>query len=528
MFSIFRKFFAFFIFILAFFLISAFSNTDTLHAQVIGPVPSPTKSIQQNGVSNMAAIGDTLWIGPGLNRNIGNANEWYKPEKADSVVNGRGRLYSISVAVDTVIGALGYTSTGDNVQTGLGYEISTDGGANWDFQPLPLDQQEDTTFVYGGKTYQKLAVTVPQQSAPFGIDHKDNVIFSASWASGIVRSTDFGQTWQRLVLPPDRAAALNPENEYSYQYQDQNGVTHDQYNPRYFNNLLGFEVMVDQAGNVWAGTAAGVNISPNALTAPVDSIRWEHITFDGSPTGLMGNWVITIKQQPQTHKIWMTNWIASSNRGERYGIVATADTGKTFTHYLEGQKINDISFRGNTIFAAGDNGLFVSPDGGKSWKKYGRIQSPNTFIKASARKLSVAATTDRVWVGTDDGLASTNDQGKSWEITRVDFPLQGGNQYQSDASDVDTYAYPNPFSPTQHQYVRIKFDVKREGNVKIELYDFGMNKIRELENNTFSKGTYEAVWDGTDAKGRRVANGTVFYRVIAPGHTAKGKILVLD
>ncbi|MDX1619002.1 MAG: FlgD immunoglobulin-like domain containing protein, partial [Balneolaceae bacterium] len=66
------------------------------------------------------------------------------------------------------------------------------------------------------------------------------------------------------------------------------------------------------------------------------------------------------------------------------------------------------------------------------------------------------------------------------------------------------------------------------GRVRIRLFDFGMNLIRELENNTFSPGTYEAMWDGRNGDGSRVANGPVFYQIDAPGGTIRGKILVLD
>lgn len=76
--------------------------------------------------------------------------------------------------------------------------------------------------------------------------------------------------------------------------------------------------------------------------------------------------------------------------------------------------------------------------------------------------------------------------------------------------------------------MRIKFEIEQQGRVTITLYDFGMNRIRELENRTFSAGTYEAVWNGTDENGRRVANGPVLYQIETPSGTFRGKILVID
>jgi hypothetical protein len=376
-------------------------------------------------------------------------DEWYKPENADSVVDGRGRLFSISLAPDTVVAGLGYNTEDDGVQTGLGYYLSSDGGEQWKFVPLPLEEESDSTLQYGGVTYAKLPVVVPQQSPPFGIDSKGEVIFSTNWALGLLRSTDFGQNWKRVILPPDDEARLTPDSTYKWDFTE-NGTDKNEYNPRPFNNLKGFEVLIDRQQRVWVGTANGINISDDAMSAPTDSISWKHISFESARSGLLSDWVIEIKQQPQTGRIWMTNWVANPNQAERFGVVSTKH-GEQFDCHLLGERINAIDFQGNTIVAAGDQGLFISTDNGNSLEKITRIESPNAYIKASAKKLSVATTTERIWVGTEDGIASTSNQGETWQITRVNMPLKGGNQYQEDAPDVNAYAYPNPFSPSGRQ-----------------------------------------------------------------------------
>ncbi|NGP86970.1 FlgD immunoglobulin-like domain containing protein [Fodinibius halophilus] len=495
------------------------------YTQIVGPVSSPVKSIESNSVSNMEAFGDTLWIGPGLNRNIANNAQWYYPQNADSVVAGRGSVYSLALAQDTIWAGLGYTAaTADgDVQAGLGYHYSTDGGDQWQFIDNPNDEKDDSTFVYGGTTYSKLPVTAQQQSPPFEIALRKETIFSANWALGLVRSQNFGKTWNRIILPPQQTDTLKPTSEYTF-----NGNGANRYDPRFDQNLLGFAVLIDKAGTVWCGTAGGINISNNALTAPADSIRWHHLQVDESDDGLLGNWIITIKQHPTTGDIWMTNWPGGLSDKETYGIVRTSDTGQTFDHYLEGERINDIGFFNGTIYAAGDNGLFRSSDNGANWQKVPQIQSPNTFIKKSAVYYSLATTTKRLWVGTSDGIASTPNDGTSWQITRVNFPLSGKNRYRQEAPSVDAYAYPNPFSPRRHQLVRIKYKVKKAGKVTIRLFDFGMNLIKKLDSGTYSPGTYEAVWDGTSTTDKQVANGAVFYQIDTPGNTIRGKILLID
>lgn len=505
----------------------SFVSSNT-YGQITGPLPSPQQSIQENSVSAMAAFGDTLWIGPGLNRNIGNAADWYLPAGADSIVQGNSRVFSLSLSSDTVFAGLGFnleTADGGSVQTAGGYHFSFNGGNNWGYTASPLEESDDTTFEYGGETYSKLPITVPQQSPPFEIDHNGDVIISANWALGIIRSLDAGQSWQRLILPPQSADSLIPEETYEFSSDDGN-----RYDPRFDQNLLGFGVLIDNENRVWAGTAGGLNISANVVSAPIDQIRWKHIQVDeqSNTNGLLGNWIIDIKQQPSTGDIWMTNWVSGLQAVEEFGIVRTSDLGETFDRYLVGQRINDLGFKDTYIFAAGDNGLFISADNGENWQQIMRIESANTFIKESARYLSVAATTDRVWVGTSDGLASTADFGESWEITRVNFPLRGGNQYQQNAPEVEAFAYPSPFSPGRHGIVRIKFEVGQAGMVKVRLFDFGMNLIKELENRNLDTGTYEAVWDGEDLRGNRVANGPVLYQIETPGNKIRGKLLVID
>ncbi len=491
--------------------------SDTASAQISGPLPPGLKeSISRNSISNMAAYGDTLWIGPDLQRNINNQNTWYTPDNADSVVNGRARVYSLAVSRDTVVAGLGYSFTSNNSSTdaGIGYYLSTDGGTNWTFVPQFLEDKNTDSVEYGGKTIGYVPIVVAQQSPPYSIDYKGSTIFSANWASGILRSRDFGKTWERLLMPPSSYDTLSPARTFL-----------STYDPRQDNNYLGFSVLIGSNGDVYAGTADGLNVSPNAMTAPVDSVIWYHKHADGTSDGLLGNWVITIRQQPGAGTVWMTNWPTAN--GEQYGLVSTDDMGQTFKHYLVGEKVYDIAFDGQYIYVAGDDGLFISDNNGATWNQIRQIRSPNTFIKTGAKFYSVAQVDNRLWVGTGDGMASTTDHGKTWSITRVNFPLSGGNRFQTDAPNVKTYAYPNPFSPSHHGIVRIKFHVDNPGTIHIILRDFAMNRIREITQDV-AAGDHEATWDGRDASGRMVANGVVFYQIKGPGLTANGKILVLN
>lgn len=516
-----------------------------VHAQLIGPIPDRYQTLQQNSVSSLESGDNVLWIGPGLNSYSEITGEFTVPLGADSVYQASGRVFSLSVKNSTILAGIGFTSSagGSPVNAALGYYISSDKGANWRFLPFHLDERPpegctaadmgppcDIEFQYGDHTYIQSRISVPEQSPPYDVDFQGDTIFAVHWASGLLRSTDAGATWERIILPPSFNTELSPQHSYEWYSRTPDGETINRYDPRFDNNLLGFGVLIDSRNRVWTGTASGVNISSDALYETPEKISWRRIPFDpDNESGLMSGWVQKIREQPETEKIWMTNWKADPQNRDRFGIVYTEDEGESFHHFLDGVRVNDIGFYDHAIYAAADDGLYISEDNGQSWKRFRGVESPNTYIPEDARFYAITATKRGVWIGTSDGLAFSDDHGSSWSVFRTDLPLSGGNSYQADAPDSDTYAYPNPFSPSRHHEIRIKFRAEPADTPIVRIYDFGMNRVRTLHTGfAEAGGSYETVWDGTDETGRYVANGTYFYSVEMASSRTNGKILLLD
>src|SRR5690606_4231715 len=149
------------------------------------------------------------------------------------------------------------------------------------------DNPEDTTQVYGNNVLPAQAVIVPEQSPPYDIDYDPvrEVVWMAGWASGIRRSTDDGRTWQRVVLPSDDLDAITPDGTYDFEVRPRAAG-------RGSFNFLGFSVLVDEEGVVWAGTPVGVNRSEDG------GVSWTRRQYDGTPNSLTGSWVISIEEQP--------------------------------------------------------------------------------------------------------------------------------------------------------------------------------------------------------------------------------------
>jgi hypothetical protein len=282
-------------------------------------------------------------------------------------------------------------------------------------------------------------------------------------------------------------------------------------------------------GRVWSGSVGGVNVSLD------QGISWRNFDLDN---GLPGEWVISIEEQllpGQEPAIWATTWPGREGARQQFGVVVTRDGGETFEASLLGERVYDFGFRGETIYAAGENGLFISDDGGLTWRTvrdfYDPTQPDRTF-RPGASIFAVATTRDALWVGTGDGLFRSTDGGATWRVFRAEVPLSPEGLPPvvpaNAVPEVEAYAYPNPFSPASDRFVRIRYKLEQARTVDIRIFDFSMKLVRDVTSESQSEGEREISWDGTDNSGARVANGTYFYAVETGSETFWGKILVLE
>ncbi|MCK4653274.1 MAG: T9SS type A sorting domain-containing protein, partial [Candidatus Cloacimonetes bacterium] len=83
--------------------------------------------------------------------------------------------------------------------------------------------------------------------------------------------------------------------------------------------------------------------------------------------------------------------------------------------------------------------------------------------------------------------------------------------------------YPNPFNPS----TTISFDLPKESDVEITVYNIRGQKVKTLTNDHFEKGTHSVVWNGTDTNNKSVASGIYFYKISAGKSSAMKKMLLL-
>lgn len=500
--------------------------------------PVASSSIISNFISDIIVIrnqlGDTIWFGTGkglsrtTNSGISFENYYGTAPFQEDDVSGIA-VYKNWIVVAT---AFSQEIDGDFVPTGSGIKVSSDYGITWSSYPQPMDPLDSaTTGVYtryGNNLIHGLAIVVDEQNLSYDllITKKNNisdslVFWAASWAGGIRKSTDFGASWQRVILPPDVLDSIYPGGTYTFEY-----------NPRDNGNHKGFSLTAINDSTIFAGTSAGINKSTDW------GISWFKYRYGntGSGSGISGNFVVGMKVQRFANSTIL--WGAtnpgegeSSNQGQFSALSYTTNFGATWANTLDPDAfVHNAGFKDSTVYAATDNGVwrgFFKPSN-ISWSKPSIIY--DEAIRDQVRTdffYAVNSQGDSVWVGSGDGLARTLDSLPSpwvskWKIFRAYQPL---------ASTSETYAAPNPFSPDD-EVCRIYFKTgKPTSTVTVKIFDFAMFPVRTVIQNATrtSPDMLWAVWDGKRNDGVQVSNGVYFYRIeIDKDETVWGKILVLQ
>ena len=514
----------------------------------------------RNGVTTLEVADGRLFVGPRLLVvEPSGATDFLADDGAfDPPTAPETRVFSLdALPGGRIVVGLGFTDENadaeEPVPTAAGFAVSDDGGATWRYRSAPLDAASTETVQYGVSTLAAVPIFAPGDSPPYGVaaDPATGALYSANAFAGLRSSVDEGVTWQRVVLPPDTARTISPDFTYGFPYApagtciDQCGTSAPVISQFGFN-FVAYSVLVDEAGDVWAGTLAGLNRSSDLDPATGDGswVRYETDIVRPSP---VGGFCIDVEARPiadARDEVWAACWpsgrspdLAPNAADERFGISAwrgdDVDGEPIFETLLLGQRVYDLAFDGETAYAAGQNGLFTSTDGGAEWvvtRVFRGEDGRPLALRPGTRVFSVAVTDGAnaaLWVGTGDGLLKSTNGGVTWTLFRAAVPTDPATP-SDETPTVEAYAYPNPFSPRSDRLVRVRVDLDEASDVRLRILDFAMNTVRDINAGSRPAGANEILWEGTADDGTRIANGTYLYVVTAGGQTLTGKILVLD
>lgn len=439
-----------------------------------------------NGIPDILYHNGSIWIGTGsgLGRTDDGGNTWYNFRDEDHL--GKGGISAMAFKDNTIWIATSFDTLTDDaglLPAGGGLSYSEDNGLTWSHIPQP-----GVTNV---------------QNITFDISFVGSTIWITSFGGGLKRSNNGGQTWQDS--PPDELA-FDP-------------LTH--LNHRAFSTIS-----VD--GVLWVGTAGGINRSLD------NGENWINFNHQNQDNPISGNFVVALANQKwEERKIIWAATVEAQEEGEFRAVSYSEDLGLTWKTTLAGVFAHNFAFDESTVYVATDRGLFKSIDFSTTWASYQNIFDANSGEYLLAEDIfSVGVSPGNVvWLGSEGGLAKTEDDGTTWKVFRSFETLL------DDENISETYAYPNPFSPLRHNplngegHVRFHYRVKNSGTVSVAVYDYAMKLVKNVEEGISRMGDaeYDAVWDGRNNFGERVANGVYFYRVTLPGsEPVWGKVIVID
>lgn len=444
----------------------------------------PIKGFTDNVISVLTSDGQHLWAGTsgGISRSVGDPallENWITYTRDHGLcgnsisaiaVGPEGNVWAASVG-DTVIGE-------EELLYGAGLSHSLPPYEEWECIPQPG--------------------TITIQNVTYDIAILGDTIWIASWGGGCVspgpytglwRSTDNGETWEKVVLQGGQIDANDPQGHVAFSV-----IAWDDW--------------------VWVGTAGGIYKSTDAGST------W--VNYNHYNDSISGDFVVSLAAQYLGEDFIIWAGTKPTQPGQFDAISMTADTGKTWQVFLGGyvgEGAWNFAFQDSIVWAATSRGLMKTTDLGQTWSEFKASHG-----LPSSEVYSVAVIGDTVYAGTLDGLAYTSDGGESWDFFRVSPPtalLDG----------VATYAYPNPFSPSREELgVKIRYSLQSDAVVTIKVYDFALDLVRTIRSGRQPGGEeLWEYWDGRNDQGAVVANGAYFYKIETDkGSVAFGKIVVLD
>lgn len=478
-----------------------------------------------NVISEIQLQGDsTVWLGTG--RGLARVRDSLTVETLDTLVTTTDTtVLSLGISAIAISGdkmAFAAATSGDGVPVGAGIfytAAAMDSVITWTAFDQPVDGESDSLAPFADRYFRALPVTTDHQNVTYDAAIAGGYIWITSWAGGLRRYNISEMSWDRVPLPQDDEEELSTCADSVYEAVGDKQVLKNFYlNPRdpgsYAgagnHNHKGFSVLA-YGDTVWVGTANGIN---RGILGQNGCVDWKHFSYPGD--NITGNFVVGLARQNHNgvHRIWAA-CLNSDDPTEQRGLAWTDNEGITWNQALIGERIYNVTAADSIVLAASNRGLWKSEDG-YTWALFKPAEDATPMqsdgilsndVFDAALDLRGYYPDPLIWIGTRDGVARSTDlDGSGWHIYRA--------EYNPDA----VYAYPNPFSPERHNtvggmgYVRIHTDVKVSEVIELDVYNFAMEHVYGANfNRRLGDGVLK--WNGRDANGNLVANGTYFIRL---------------
>ncbi|RLC76776.1 MAG: hypothetical protein DRI61_12680, partial [Chloroflexi bacterium] len=248
------------------------------------------------------------------------------------------------------------------------------------------------------------------------VDHRNPKVIYVGTSQGVFWSRDGGKSWAPLGqgLPPVRVYALAQAADGTlYAAPDEHGIYRldgDQWHPTAFPSPTTILSLLAHPQNpliLYAGTGSG---AIQGVLRTSDGGRSWQVLSEGTPM----RFVYALAFDPQNaNRIYV---------GAREGFFVSPDGGKTWRKVSTPFKVPAalLTLPSGTIYAGelepapleGRYGVYRSEDGGNSWVNTGQAGFPPTLSV-----LSLAGIGSTIYAGSFQGVFLSRDGGRTWEDT---------------------------------------------------------------------------------------------------------------
>jgi len=432
-----------------------------------------------NSIGDIAydASNGVLWVGTasnGVSVSTDGGRSWtdYLQGAGTSAIASWSGITIVALAHDTTIGNESYPR-------GDGFALTRDNGRSW-ASSTPENANKIGRLAYD-------LVIVPEA--------RETTIWAPCFYGGLLKSTDWMQSWVNVFMDT-MDSALNFQS-----------LSH-----RFFS--FAFDSTTNPP-TLYAGTAAGIYRSTDGGRV------WQQFKYTPGLTGglgITGNWIVALAVQylPGNNILWASTRKALGET-EYDGVSYLLQGDSIFHHIPDTITVWNFAFVDSVVLFATTEGLFYSYDRGNTLNRIDIFDHISGVRLGNPEVISVLYDGRRLWAGTNEGLAYSDELcGTNWRILGT-FPPPYENE---------TYAAPSPFSPLK-QFTNIIFRDTGQITPVVEIYDYSLILVRKLDANISQNGLFRVQWDGKNEQGDFVANGIYFYRVRSGRRTLWGKVVVI-
>jgi hypothetical protein len=453
---------------------------------------SDTYVLESQIINDMDHLGDTLILATnlGVGFSFDDGESWgiqrtgKKSSALDIFVDSKKNIW-VSFLKDTV-------SAGENMLAGDGLAVFLAEEKRWMSFSQPMDPENFDT--------DKIIVPVRTEIS--------NITYSIAETLGSDRYlwiASFAGSLRRLNLN-----LFEQTREFNFELITPNGEklnvgenSHLGYGQRCF-------ALASTSDSLFVGTANGIYFSANG------GELFENLNAHSS--NLFGNFVTFLK--------WKDSRLFINSRfvdgGQKSGFQSYKNV---FTDILEDVWVYSFEyFNRNFYLGTANNGLISTnnlTDFSQKMKVYD--EQSNLTLNLDKGIESLFAHSNKLWIGTQFGLASQDDLSNYRVFKSKKFK-------DKILKNRKAVAYPSPFSPYHSLIDEIKFSFPNnsEERVSLEIFDFAMRKVFTENYSGLAFPISTILWNGKTKEGQYLANGVYFFRIKSKKNEFWNKFMIMN